>query len=299
MYYKPRQRESKYTSKKSRRIKSKIYRNRPKRWICILVVSCFCMTCAIKVTATMITKVPPIDSEVTIVEPISVPKGVPEVSAKPEYSPVEIENIIVEEFVGELEIAAYCGCDKCIGESNRRITYSGRLPQQGRTIAANLEMFEIGDTLKINGHTYLVEDKVPANAKQQISLYFDNHEEALAFGRQKYLVFLLRLQQESKDNLLGVFEVTGYCSCDICCGTKPLKLTKTGTVPKALHTVAVDPEVIPMGSRIVIDDVVYTVEDTGKAIKGNIVDIYFDTHEEAVIFGRQQKEVYSWEGAVD
>ena len=41
-----------------------------------------------------------------------------------------------------------------------------------------------------------------------------------------------------------------------------------------------------------IDGVIYQVEDTGKAIRGRMVDIYFDSHQEALEFGRQQKTVY-------
>ena len=46
------------------------------------------------------------------------------------------------------------------------------------------------------------------------------------------------------------------------------------------------------GTKIEIDGIVYTIEDTGKSVTGNVIDIYFDTHEEAVRFGRQKKEVY-------
>lgn len=91
---------------------------------------------------------------------------------------------------------------------------------------------------------------------------------------------------------LGTFEITGYCSCDACCGVKAAKLTKSETVPRASHTVAADLEVLPMGTRIMIDGVIYQVEDTGKAIRGRVVDIFFDTHQEALEFGRQEKTVY-------
>lgn len=47
-----------------------------------------------------------------------------------------------------------------------------------------------------------------------------------------------------------------------------------------------------MGSKVEIDGIVYMVEDTGGLVKGNVIDIYFDTHEEAVMFGRQKKKVY-------
>lgn len=100
------------------------------------------------------------------------------------------------------------------------------------------------------------------------------------------------LHADSAYILLGTFEITGYCSCDKCCGVKDVKLTKSETVPRSSYTVAVDPEVIPLGTRIMIDGVIYCAEDVGKAIRGQIVDIYFDSHEEALEFGRQKKKVY-------
>lgn len=101
------------------------------------------------------------------------------------------------------------------------------------------------------------------------------------------------LQTEiSESTYLGEFEVTGYCGCDLCCGKKEIKLTKMETVPKPGYTVAADPEVITLGSSIVINGVTYQVEDVGQAIKGNSIDIFFATHEEAIEFGRQKMSVY-------
>ncbi|WP_320921899.1 3D domain-containing protein [Hungatella sp.] len=91
---------------------------------------------------------------------------------------------------------------------------------------------------------------------------------------------------------LGVFEITGYCSCDICCGKKDIKLTKMETVPKSGYTIAVDPQVIPLGSYLEIEGVTYRAEDIGQAIKDRSLDIFFSSHEEAVEFGRQKKDVY-------
>lgn len=91
---------------------------------------------------------------------------------------------------------------------------------------------------------------------------------------------------------LGEFEVTGYCGCDICCGKKEVKLTKMETVPKPGYTVAADPEVIPLGSYIVVDGVTYRVEDIGHAVKGKSLDIFFADHQEAIEFGRQERSVY-------
>jgi 3D (Asp-Asp-Asp) domain-containing protein len=42
-----------------------------------------------------------------------------------------------------------------------------------------------------------------------------------------------------------------------------------------------------------IDDVIYTVEDTGSGIRGNKVDIFFGSRDEAINFGRQTKEIFA------
>ena len=49
---------------------------------------------------------------------------------------------------------------------------------------------------------------------------------------------------------------------------------------------------LPFGTIVEINGIEYTVEDIGGAIKGNHIDIFFDTHEEALQFGKQKAEVY-------
>lgn len=95
---------------------------------------------------------------------------------------------------------------------------------------------------------------------------------------------------------LGEFRLTAYCACRKCCGKDPgdfgYGVTASGAVVEAGRTIAVDSSVIPLGSEIVIDGHTYIAEDTGSAIKGNRIDIYFDTHQEALNFGVQYADVY-------
>ena len=57
--------------------------------------------------------------------------------------------------------------------------------------------------------------------------------------------------------------------------------------------IAVDPSVIPLGTRVYIPGYGEAIaDDTGGAIVGNRIDIAFDSHEEAIWFGRQQLEIY-------
>lgn len=92
---------------------------------------------------------------------------------------------------------------------------------------------------------------------------------------------------------LGEFRLTAYCPCEICCGKwAQYGLTASGTVPEEGRTIAVDKRIIELGETVWIDGVEYTAEDTGSAIKGNRIDIFFDDHQTALEFGVQYKEVF-------
>lgn len=90
------------------------------------------------------------------------------------------------------------------------------------------------------------------------------------------------------------FVATAYTKTDAGCND----ITATGTTVR-VGTVAVDPTVIPYGTRmfIVTNDGKYiygigTAEDCGGAIKGNRLDLYFDTDAECWIFGVRSCTVY-------
>ena len=91
--------------------------------------------------------------------------------------------------------------------------------------------------------------------------------------------------------LLGTFKLTAYCACEKCCG-KSDGITATGTKATANRTIAVDKTIIPYGTIVIINGNEYVAEDTGGAVKGNIIDIFFDDHEEALNFGVQYADVY-------
>ena len=92
---------------------------------------------------------------------------------------------------------------------------------------------------------------------------------------------------------LGTCKITAYCKENYphICNNGDSSQTATGTVPLAGRTVAVDPNVIPYGSEVIINNHTYIAEDCGGAIKGNRIDILFDTHQEALAFGVQYAEV--------
>ena len=90
---------------------------------------------------------------------------------------------------------------------------------------------------------------------------------------------------------LGMYTTTGYCNCEQCSGGHGL--TYSGTVPKANHTISADLNVHPIGTKLMIDDIIYTVEDMGSSVKGNWIDIYYDNHDEAVAHGTKTQEVFT------
>ncbi len=86
------------------------------------------------------------------------------------------------------------------------------------------------------------------------------------------------------------YVITAYCPCVKCCG-KTDGITASDVTAVEGVTVATDKS-IPFGTKVYIDGVgERIVQDRGGAIKGNRIDLYFDSHEKALEFGRQTKEV--------
>ena len=90
---------------------------------------------------------------------------------------------------------------------------------------------------------------------------------------------------------LGTFKTTAYCPCRSCSEGWGRR-TSTGAVAQSGHTIAVDPRVIPYGSKVMINGVIYTAEDKGGGVKGNHIDIFFDSHSQSRQYGVRKVEVF-------
>lgn len=118
----------------------------------------------------------------------------------------------------------------------------------------------------------LAEEKI--SPKDNQALYYTVTSTESAYGK--------------KGKYLGKFKLTAYCACPICCGVYANGITASGTVPVQGKTIAMYG--VPFGTKLIVDDVVYTVEDRGTPY-GHI-DIYMVDHEDAAAFGVQEADVY-------
>lgn len=82
---------------------------------------------------------------------------------------------------------------------------------------------------------------------------------------------------------------TAYCGCVSCCG-KSDGITATGTKATQGKTIAVDPNIIPYGSKVVMNGNTYIAEDCG-GFSGNHIDVFFNNHSDALQFGRRTVEI--------
>ena len=120
----------------------------------------------------------------------------------------------------------------------------------------------------------------------------NEHETTLIVENSVEIVEKVKFEAETTEKPYTEKEmiITAYCPCEKCCG-KTNGITSIGTKAKQGRTVAVDPRYIPYGTEIIIDGQTYIAEDCGGAIKGNRLDIYFESHSEALNFGKQTKIV--------
>ena len=84
---------------------------------------------------------------------------------------------------------------------------------------------------------------------------------------------------------------TGYCPCAKCNWPFVGQPSYLG-YPLKKGIVAVDPKVIPMGSRLYIEGYGAAIAaDQGGAIKGNHIDLCFSNHKEASSWGMKYVKV--------
>lgn len=159
----------------------------------------------------------------------------------------------------------------------RKADASARIAAVCLFLAVLLILFAVL-TVKTTGQPYkgeppVIEDKLPGEDKP-------------AEGRAELTI----------GEPLGEFKLTAYCPCMKCCG-KTDGITATGTTATEGRTIAVDPDIIPYGSHVLLiwpdgTQHSYIAEDCGGGVNGNHIDVFFSDHQAARVFGVQSAMVY-------
>lgn len=140
------------------------------------------------------------------------------------------------------------------------------------------------------------------SAKYGNYIYSDVEPVLLDLFRQQYTLTVQPVYEEVTETRtvqvgesLGTVVTSGYCNCVLCCGIWAGGNTASGVPPASDHTIAVDASdpIVPMGTKVVMNGVEYTVEDTGNFKRYGVdFDIYYDSHAEALAHGHQSVEAY-------
>lgn len=118
-------------------------------------------------------------------------------------------------------------------------------------------------------------------------------------GIEEQIKRIKQVKEKYKNNYLYSFEgvvtayTAGYESTQKRKGHPLYGVTASGTKAKQGRTIAMDKS-IPFGTLVKIEgfDEMFVVEDRGGDIKGNKVDVYFDSIEDAIKFGKQKRKIY-------
>ena len=122
-----------------------------------------------------------------------------------------------------------------------------------------------------------------------------------------------RIPRPTTGGRVYLLETTGYCPCRECCGwkrnwlgrpvfasgslkgrSKPIGMCASGVYAQP-GTLAADTRLFPFGTLMYIPGYGYgRVEDRGEKIKGFRVDLYFESHEQALQWGRSKKQARVW-----
>lgn len=154
---------------------------------------------------------------------------------------------------------------------------------------------------EIKGHSFVIEAYVVSGQNRELltsdmkyekpeSGVVNTYKKMAGPGGEESINALTTGEDVTKGEDMGTFSVTAYCGCSKCSSGRGI--TYAGTAPQAGHTISADLNLFPLGTRLKVGDIIYTVEDKGRSVEGKELDIYFASHEEALNFGRQEAEVF-------
>ena len=90
---------------------------------------------------------------------------------------------------------------------------------------------------------------------------------------------------------LGTYKITHYCG-GACCNDQWAGVTSTGAPLVEGDTIAVDPTIIPYGTKVIINGHIFTASDCGGAIIGNHIDVFVNDHNRGNNLGVYFTNVY-------
>lgn len=123
----------------------------------------------------------------------------PKVSAKGKSKTSVKKRLSYEyEKLGKFTLTAYCSCSKCCGKWSSGNTATGVKAKANHTIAVDPKVIPYGTTVMINRQVYVAEDCGSGIKGKHIDIFFDNHSDALDFGRQKANVYKITLKGRVK-----------------------------------------------------------------------------------------------------
>ena len=210
--------------------------------------------------------------------------------AEPTTPPTEprIETREEERMAAIAYGSIYCQ-DPSLPEGKREVLFPG---QAGKALQTCLVTYENGMQ---TGKTVLQEEVQQEPVYQIVAVGTgENTEKERAFPLFGENCIVTEAGQVLEFSHQGRFSATAYTSGIADVGY----ITATGTKAR-VGAIAVDPKVIPYGTKmfIVTEDGQYvygeaTAEDCGGGIKGNRIDLFFDTVGECYAFGVRMCQVY-------
>ena len=95
--------------------------------------------------------------------------------------------------MGEFVVTAYCGCKICNGKWSGGACKNGEYPQQGITVACDINVIPLNTYIEIEGYGMRKCQDTGSKIKNfRLDLYFSSHQEALKFGKKTLKVYKVK-----------------------------------------------------------------------------------------------------------
>lgn len=192
-------------------------------------------------------------------------------------------------FVSVLLLTAFLGTSTIAGIGAENVTKEQKSTNEEKLILDTTDYTTI--LMSANSTDYLMGAQMNSEDSRKKTVLTNGNSSKSEIVLEKNDRKKTKSKKKATKKFLGTFKVTAYCSCSSCCG-KSNGITASGTKATAGRTIAADTSKYPFGTKLVINGHTYTVEDRGGAINGNRIDMFFNSHSEALQWGVKYCDVY-------
>jgi len=172
-------------------------------------------------------------------------------------------------------------------KQTKDVDYKTVIKKDNNTLKSQSRVSQVGKKgqISITSNVTYEDGKEIARKVIKETIIKDPQSKIIVQGTLPALTYSRGASPQPSDKIITV-KATAYCPIKGVTNTYTASGARAVRNPNGISTIATDPNVIPMGTKLYVEGYGYAIAaDKGSGVKGKFIDLYFNTLREALDFG--------------